>query len=92
MRIGGFNQITQIYQSSTIKQGSGVEKKGFSDALQISGQGKDYQTAANALKNVPDVREDVVSAIKAQMTEGSYYVSNSMLADKLLFGSDDVSL
>ena len=84
MRIGGFNQITQIYNNSTIKQTEKAQKPSFYDALQISGAGKDYQLAKQALSAVPDVREDVVANIKSQIADGTYQVSNSALADKLL--------
>ena len=88
MRIGGFNQITQIYNNSTIRQTETAKKPSFSDALQISGAGKDYQVARQALSSVPDVREDVVADIKARIADGSYHVSNNAIADKLLADYD----
>ena len=84
MRIGGFNQIAQIYNNSTIKQTESTTRPGFSAALEISDAGKDYQTARKALSSVPDVREDLVADIKSRIADGSYYVSNNALADKLL--------
>ena len=91
MRIGGFNQITQIYNNSAIKQQEKTKRPGFSDALQISDAGKDFQTASQALASVPDVREDVVANIKAQIADGSYYVSNNAIADKLLSKPEAIS-
>ncbi len=88
MRIGGFNQIAQIYNNSTVKQTKSPQKPGFSAALEISGAGKDYQTARQALASVSDVREDVVADIKSRIADGSYQVSNSALADKLLSQSE----
>ena len=88
MRIGGFNQIAQIYNNSTIKQTESKKRPGFSDALEISGAGKDYQMVKQALSSVPDVREDVVADIKSQIADGSYNVPNSVLADKLLAGTN----
>ncbi len=84
MRIGGFNQITQIYNNSTIRQTENTKKPSFSDALQISGAAKDYQAAKQAVASVPDVREDVVADIKARIADGSYQVSGNAIADKLL--------
>ncbi len=84
MRIGGFNQIAQIYNNSTVKQTGNVKKAGFSDALQISSAGKDYQVAKQAVSAAPDVREDVVADIKSRIADGTYNVTSSMLADKLL--------
>ena len=88
MRISGMNQITQIYNNSGIRQAGNVKKPGFSDALQISGAGKDYQLAKQALSNVPDVREDVVAQMKAQIADGSYNVPTGAIADKLLAQSE----
>ncbi len=84
MRIGGFNQITQIYNNSTVRPAANAKRPGFSDALEISGAGKDYQLAKQAVSAVPDVREDVVADIKARIAEGSYQIPSSVIADKLL--------
>ncbi len=88
MRIGGFNQIAQVYNNSTIRQTESKKRPGFSDALEISGAGKDYQMVKQALSSVPDVREDVVADIKSRIADGSYNVPSSVLADKLLAGTN----
>ena len=88
MRIGGFNQITQIYNNSTVRPTKSAKKPGFSDALEISGAAKEYQMAKQAVASAPDIREDVVANIKAQIADGSYNVPTSALADKLLSQSE----
>ena len=88
MRISGMNQITQIYNNSTVRKTQSAKKPGFSDALEISGAAKEYQMVKQAVASAPDVREDVVADIKARIADGSYNVPNSALADKLLSQSE----
>ncbi len=87
MRIGvdALNQIQQVYgtnktrrtpQSSSVSYGR--------DAVEISGLGKDLQVARQAVKNAPDVREDLVASIKARIDSGEYNVSAESFADKLM--------
>ena len=49
MRIGSYTQIQQVYNTTKSAKVSKTQKKGFSDALSISGTGKDMQTAKSAL-------------------------------------------
>ncbi|MCM1538821.1 MAG: flagellar biosynthesis anti-sigma factor FlgM [bacterium] len=84
MRIGGLTQVQQLY--STQKK-PGVHKKagaGFSDQVQISSLGKDYQTAKTAVANSPDVREELVASLKERIQNGTYEVNGGDFADKLI--------
>ena len=86
MRIDAYNQIQQIYGSSSIKKTE--EKKAsttsFKDQLLLSVAGKDAQIARQALANTPDVREEVVDPIKERIDNGTYEVDAEDLAGKLL--------
>ncbi len=84
MRIGSYTQIQQVYNTTKSAKVSKTQKKGFSDALSISGTGKDMQTAKSALSETPDIRTELVSDIKAQIDAGAYGVSGESFADKLL--------
>lgn len=87
MRIDAYNQINQVYGvSKTKKSGKTGYASSISGADQVSFSsiGKDMQIAKAALKNVPDVREDRVADLKAQIQNGTYNVSNESFADKLL--------
>lgn len=84
MRIGAYTQIQQVYNTTKPAKVSKTQKKGFSDALSISGAGKDMQTAKTALSETPDIRTDLVNDIKAQIDAGAYGVSGESFADKLL--------
>lgn len=59
-------------------------KGSSSDALEVSRSVVEYQHAQSAVKNSPDVREDVVAKYQGMIDDGSYSVSTSKLADKLL--------
>ena len=91
MRIESYTQVQQIYkpkQSARNKQISAASYN--SDRLQISTAGKDYQTAKSAVAAVPDIREDLVSSIRAKIDNGTYQVSTSAFAEKLLAKIDEM--
>ena len=54
------------------------------DRLQISSQGKDFQTAKAAVAAAPDIREELTAPIKARIQNGTYGVDNASFAEKLL--------
>ena len=84
MRIGGLTQVQQVYNA---QKKSGVQKKAgtsFSDQVQISSMGKDYQTAKAAVANSPDVREELVASLKERIQNGTYEVNGGDFADKLI--------
>ena len=65
----------------------GVQKKAgtsFTDQVQISSMGKDFQTAKTAVANSPDVREELVASLKERIKNGTYEVNGGDFADKLL--------
>lgn len=87
MRVGAYNQVSQIYGSQKISKGyntSAVSATSTLDKVSFSNVGKDMQVAKNALKNVPDVREDKVNELKASIANGTYQVSPESFADKLV--------
>lgn len=84
MRIEAYNMVNQVYQANKPKQVSQVGKTSKMDQVQISSFGKDLQVAKQAVKNAPDVREDVTAPIKSSINNGTYNVSNEDFANKLL--------
>lgn len=86
MRIDAYNQIQQIYGSTSIKKTE--EKKtsnvSFKDQLLLSATAKDAQVARQALANTPDVREEVIAPLKEQIDNGTYEVDTDDFAGKLL--------
>ncbi|MBQ3028347.1 MAG: flagellar biosynthesis anti-sigma factor FlgM [Lachnospiraceae bacterium] len=84
MRIDAINRVSQLYQANSTKKVAKANDVAKYDRVQISQMGKDYQVAKAAVAATPDVRADLVSAIKSKMEDGTYDVSMEMLADKLL--------
>jgi len=62
------------------------------DLFSVSSEGRDYQTIRNIVANVPDIREDRVASIKAQMENGTYNVSAVSVARKILESASSASL
>ena len=91
MHIEAYTQVQQIYKpkQSARNQQAGAAS-GNSDWLQISTTGKDFQTAKSAVAAVPDVREDLVASIKSRIDNGTYQVSASAFAEKLLTKIDEM--
>ncbi len=84
MRIDAFNKVSQLYQANSVKNTSKPKSGSFSDKLEISQVGKDYQAAKQIVAQTPDIREDKVQEIKQRMEAGNYSVSSEELAKKLV--------
>jgi flagellar biosynthesis anti-sigma factor FlgM len=54
------------------------------DSVTLSDGAKSLAAARDAVKNAPDVRNDKVSAIKQQVSDGTYQVPAKVLARKML--------
>lgn len=84
MRIEAYNAVSQIYSSKKPAQVAKSTSAYGRDQFQISSIGKDLQTLKSAVAASPDVRSEVTEPIKAAMNNGTYNVSNSDFAAKLL--------
>ena len=84
MRIDAFNKISQLYKANNVKSASKTRNGSFSDKLEISQTGKDYQAAKQIVNSIPDVREERVSEIKQCMESGVYNITMEEVADKLV--------
>lgn len=85
MRIDAYTQVQQLYASQKPKQVKNVASaKSFSDAVQISGMGKDITVAKQAVASASDIRTDITNPIKASIANGTYDVSGDDFADRLL--------
>lgn len=85
MRIDAYNAVSQVYQANSaaaVKKSSA--SKSAQDKIEFSQTAKSYQTAKAAVNSAPDVRQDKVARIKAQMAAGTYNVSLDAVANKIL--------
>lgn len=83
MRVDAYNQITQMYQASKASKTGVKGKSSSSDVFEISQAGRDLQTAKQAVKDAPDIREDKVNRIREQLASGTYSVSAEEFAEKV---------
>lgn len=88
MRIDAFNKISEIYNTNSIKNTAKAKGGSFSDMLEISQTGKDYQIAKQFVARTSDVREDKIKEIKERMEAGTYNVTIEDVADKLIEKAD----
>ena len=84
MRIEAYTQVQQLYQSQKVKQTQRTAVAGQADRVQISSFGKDIQTAKAAVAGSPDIREELTAPIKERIQNGTYEVSASSFAEKLM--------
>lgn len=84
MRIDAFNKVSQLYKANNVKSTAKSKGAGFSDTLEISQTGKDYQVAKQIIGRTPDIRETKVNEIKQRMEAGNYHVNIQDVADKLV--------
>lgn len=81
------NDVTKAYGiSQPINKGTVTKvakTEGKKDSVALSTAAKDYQSIRNALKNVPDVRSDLVAELKAKYDAGEYRVNSRAIVDSL---------
>ncbi len=84
MRVEAYSKVQQLYQSQKTIKEQKINSTTQSDKLQISSFGKEIQIAKAALAGSPDVREELTAPIKEKIANGTYSVSTSTFAEKLL--------
>lgn len=85
MRIDAYNAVNSVYNSTKpVKKVNSEKKVSKDDTLEISQFGKELHVAKKAISETEDIRIDKVEAIKKQMQEGTYHVSDDALAERIL--------
>jgi negative regulator of flagellin synthesis FlgM len=57
---------------------------GSKDTVSFTEKGRELKTAAQHVRQVPDIREDRVMRLKRQLEEGSYRVQGDRIAGSLI--------
>jgi negative regulator of flagellin synthesis FlgM len=85
MMVSGITGVYGVYQQRSFRTSERVtraeEKR---DYVALSTQAKDFSSVRKALSKVPDIRQDKVNEIRAQIESGNYSVSASDIADKMI--------
>jgi anti-sigma28 factor (negative regulator of flagellin synthesis) len=89
----------RVDPSAIVKQIQGIRGRGVRnvtsadgtapDSVDFSHRAADFKTAMEALANTPEVRNDRVKALRAQILEGAYFAPVMDISRKL-FGDKDV--
>ena len=84
-----YTQNTDVARSGAAQQAAKAHHqpkhvKSAADSITLSDGAKSLAAARDAVKAAPDVRNDKVSEIKQQVTDGTYKVSAKVLARKML--------
>jgi negative regulator of flagellin synthesis FlgM len=84
MRIDAYNQIAQVYKTTSAAKLQKTENARHGrDEVQISSFGRDYQIAKQAVAETSDIRDEKVSKLKASVQSGDYKVDSGDFANKL---------
>ena len=85
MRIDAYNQIAQVYKTTSAAKLQKTENARHGrDEVQISSFGRDYQIAKQAVTEAADIREDKVAEMKSKYESNDYQVDTGDFASKLL--------
>lgn len=86
MKVGGNLSLVPAAPASALRGARGAALDATSatgDRLEISGRAREIDAAKDAIAQLPEVREDRVAALKAQLATGSYSVPAEAVAAKL---------
>jgi len=82
------NTLTGIPKANNLRknpyQSQVNHRSNPADGFHISSAGQEFSAVLEALAKTPDIREERVVAIQAQMSAGSYNISSSEIASKML--------
>lgn len=82
------SNINSVYEAYSVEKLNVKGKVGKSDSkkdtVNLSSEARDFNVATSVLSKIPDVRMDKVNKIKAQIENGTYNVTASDIADKLI--------
>ena len=86
MKINRFYNVQSISRPTDVRATSRKKEAGrtFGDFYQPSAEMNEFIVARRAVSAAPDVREERIADIQAQMQAGSYFVSAQDIASKML--------
>ncbi len=76
---GVYNKVKGLDRTQGAKQTQ--TKK---DSISISEQAKDFQTVLKSLKDVPDVRTDLVEKLSDRYDKGEYHIEADKVSENII--------
>lgn len=77
------HNVLNSYQKNAKVEKVNSKKALELDKVEISNTARDMQVAMKALSELPEVRQDKVDTVKAQMASGTYKADAEAIVDKL---------
>lgn len=87
MRISSNINVQQVlkgYNKTLNKTNEAQKSEMKRDQIEISQSSKDFQIAMDAFKKLPDVRQDKVDGIKAEIEKGTYKPSPEDIIKRMM--------
>lgn len=85
MRIDTLSAIQNVYGTQPKRKTAAVSQASYGrDSVEISGIGKSFQIAKQAVKDADDIRYEKTAPLKEQIKAGNYDVSGESFAEKLM--------
>ncbi|MCL2611107.1 MAG: flagellar biosynthesis anti-sigma factor FlgM [Defluviitaleaceae bacterium] len=81
------SKISNIYEAYTVGSANKINKKitnNIEEAYVPSEKAADFATTLNAVRNQPEIRTEKITSIKNEIDAGTYFVSASDIANKIL--------
>ena len=89
MRVDNVYNVYKTYNTNNTgrPRRTGVADGQIRDSFSLSVQAEDYQLARRTISQLPDVRQEKVDTLRSQVEAGQYWVSATMVADRILQNS-----
>ncbi|MCL1878891.1 MAG: flagellar biosynthesis anti-sigma factor FlgM [Defluviitaleaceae bacterium] len=87
MRISGVYNAYAVQPNRSVAKNANAEyDRENTDTVSLSAQAGEYQLARKAVADVPDIRENLVSHLRAMIASGAYNVSAHDVAARIFEG------
>ena len=84
MRINPINRVYEAYRSQSAAPVSKTSTLSGKDQVELSHTAKEFSSAYKMALEVPDIRQDKVERLKAQISSGTYNVKSEEVAQKMM--------
>ncbi len=87
MKVSKGSVSSSTYASASSAYGKGARAGRATapgDSVEVSASGSLFQSAVNAVRDVPDVRAEAISGIQQEFAEGTYHRDEREVAQKVV--------
>lgn len=81
---GYTSEVNRLESKGEVTRSKAFQIDGTSAQVSLSGDAQALQRIFQAVKDTPDIRPDVVEAVRSKLEAGTYQVNVETLADRLL--------